>query len=76
MGDIAAVAGRGLRVATHATVRRGRRWLGVVLARQADLSCRLGATGRCATTAERSSKFFLKKTTHRLMQKVTHCDYY
>jgi len=26
-------------------------WLGVVLARQADLSCMLGVRGRCASTA-------------------------
>jgi len=35
---------------THATVGSGRDWLGVVVARQADLSDWLGATGRCAST--------------------------
>jgi len=34
----------------HATVGSGRGWLGVVVARQADLSGWLGATGRCAST--------------------------
>ena len=35
---------------THATVGSGRGWLGVVVARQADLSGWLGAIGRCAST--------------------------
>ena len=35
---------------THATVSSGRGWLGVIVAWQADLSGRLGATGRCAST--------------------------
>jgi len=42
---------RGLCLATHATVGSGHGWLGVVLARQADLSGRLGATNRCASTS-------------------------
>jgi len=32
-------------------------WLGVVVARQPDLSGRLGATDRCASTAGRSRVF-------------------
>jgi len=34
----------------HATVGSGRGWLGVVTARQADLSGRLGSTGHCTST--------------------------
>jgi len=34
-------------------------WLGMVLARQADLSGRLGTTGRCASTAGHYSFFWL-----------------
>jgi len=44
----------GLRVATHAAVGSGRGWLGVALARLADLIGRLGATDRCALTVGRS----------------------
>ena len=39
---------------THATAGSGRGWLGVVVAWQADLSGRLGTTGRCTWTAGRS----------------------
>jgi len=37
----------GGRHSTLATVGSGRGWLGVVVSRQADLSGRLAATGRC-----------------------------
>jgi len=37
---------------THATVGSGRGWLGVVVARQADVSGRLGATGRRTSTGD------------------------
>jgi len=47
--------------AGSASGRHTRDWLGVVIARQADLSDRLGATGRCASTAVRSSSFNLQR---------------
>ena len=40
----------------HAVVESGHGWLGVVTARQAQLSGRLSAMGRCASTAGRSSR--------------------
>jgi len=40
---------------TRATVGSGHGWQGVAVARQADLSGKLGAVGWCASTARRSS---------------------
>ena len=50
---------------THATVGSGRGWLGMVAARQPDL--RLGAMGRCASTAGRSSANKHQLETHKVM---------
>ena len=50
MTEAGALSAAGWAWLTHATVGSGCGWLGVVNARQADLSGRLGATGRCAST--------------------------
>ena len=40
----------------RAVVESGHGWLGMVTTRQAQLSGRLGAMGRCVSTAGRSSR--------------------
>jgi len=52
---------------THATVGSGRGWLGVVVVQQADLSGRLLAMGRCASTAGHSSAIKHQLETHKVM---------
>jgi len=54
----------------HATVVSGRGWLGVVVARQADLSGRLGATGRRALTGGILVHFNYPRQGSHVSQKV------
>jgi len=47
----------------RAVVESGHGWLGMVTTRQAQLSGRLGAMGRCVSTAGRSSRWYNLATT-------------